>query len=70
MGHPLPKLAQPAGRALASIGVSWLDELSRFTESEVKNLHGMGPNALKVLREAMVNANLKFAEQADDVRLK
>ena len=70
MGHPLPKLAQPAVRALASIGVSWLDELSRFTESEVKNLHGMGPNALKVLREAMVNANLKFAEQADDVRLK
>jgi hypothetical protein len=56
----LPKLAAPAQRALASIGVSDLKQLSKFTEVEVAQLHGMGPNALSKLREALKAQGLSF----------
>ena len=56
----LPKLGAPAQRALASIGVSDLKQLSKFTEVEVAQLHGMGPNALSKLCEALKAQGLSF----------
>jgi hypothetical protein len=56
----LPKLAAPAQRALAGKGITTLKQLSRFTESEIAELHGMGPNALGKLREALKAAGLSF----------
>lgn len=58
----LPKLGAPAQRALASIGVSDLKQLSKFTEVEVAQLHGMGPNALSKLREALKAQGLSFKQ--------
>ena len=49
----LPKISAPAQRALASAGITNLKQLSKFTEAEVAQLHGMGPNALGKLREAL-----------------
>ena len=49
----LPKLAQPAQRALAAAGIQNLKDLTRFSEAEIKKLHGIGPNALNALRRAM-----------------
>jgi hypothetical protein len=46
-------VARPAIRALASLGVTELDQLTRFTEAELKALHGMGPKALGVLKTAL-----------------
>jgi hypothetical protein len=47
----LPKgVSRPAVRALASVGVIELDQLVRFTEAELKALHGMGPKALGLLK--------------------
>ncbi len=56
----LPKLAAPAQRALASIRVSDLKQLSKLTETELAQLHGMGPNALSKLREALKAHGLSF----------
>lgn len=56
----LPKLAAPAQRALALIGVSDLKQLSKFTEAEVAQLHGMGPNAIGKLRDALKAHGLSF----------
>lgn len=56
----LPKLAAPAQRALAGKGISTLKQLSRHTESEIAQLHGMGPNALGRLREALNAAGYSF----------
>jgi predicted flap endonuclease-1-like 5' DNA nuclease len=50
----LPKgVGRPAMRALASVGVTELDQLTRFTEAELKALHGMGPKALGILKAAL-----------------
>lgn len=46
-------VAQPAVRALASIGVTELEQAAKFRESELAALHGMGPKALAIIREAL-----------------
>ena len=48
----LPKLASPAQRALAGAGITHLVQLTRMTEKELAQLHGIGPNAIKTLRIA------------------
>ncbi len=45
-------VSNPAKRALASVGVTELDQLTRFTEAELARLHGMGPKALGILTAA------------------
>ncbi|HEV2532104.1 hypothetical protein [Phenylobacterium sp.] len=54
-------LAAPAKRALAAAGVGSLAELSRRGEGEIAALHGMGPNALRILREKLAARGLGFA---------
>ena len=50
---PFPAgLAQPALRALAGAGYDHLEQLADVSEDDVRNLHGIGPNALSKLREA------------------
>jgi len=58
--NDLPKLAAPAGRALAAAGVQRLKDLTKFSEAEVKNWHGIGPNALDQLRRALKENGLSF----------
>jgi phage-related tail protein len=57
-----PKLGAPAERALASAGYVRLEQLTKVTEAELSRLHGMGPNALGRLREALKAKGLSFAE--------
>ena len=59
-GTDLPKLAAPAQRALAAAGVRYLQDLTKFSEAEVKGWHGIGPNALKQLRRTMDEKGLSF----------
>ncbi len=54
------KLAAPARRALAGAGISRLEQLTRLSESEISQLHGIGPNAMKQLREALHAKGLSF----------
>lgn len=49
----LPKIAAPAVRALASIGITRLDQVANQSESELLALHGFGPRALRILNEAL-----------------
>jgi predicted Fe-Mo cluster-binding NifX family protein len=53
-------VAAPARRALADAGYSHLEQLSDARESDLAALHGMGPNALKALREALAERGLSF----------
>ena len=59
--NDLPKLAAPAQRALANAGIHSLAQLTKFSEADVKQLHGIGPNALEVLRRALTENGLSFA---------
>ena len=63
--HDLPALAAPARRALAGAGIRALADLARFSEAEVASLHGMGPNALARLRDAMAAQGLAFSNKRD-----
>lgn len=62
MSTDLPKLAAPARRALASAGYTDLERLATAREKDVAALHGMGPNALKTLRQALHEHGLSFTE--------
>ena len=59
--NDLPKLAAPAQRALANAGIHSLAQLTKFSEADVKQLHGIGPNALEALRRALTENGLSFA---------
>jgi hypothetical protein len=56
----LPKLAAPAQRALAAAGVRRLNDLTKFSEAEIKGWHGIGPNAIEQLRGALKEQGLNF----------
>ena len=58
-----PKLAAPAQRALANAGIQNLEQLAKFSEAEIKQLHGIGSNALKSLRRALTEKGLSFANK-------
>lgn len=65
MSHALPaNIGAPARRALASVGIANLDDLSRWHESDLAALHGMGPKALDILRESLRAAGLEPSDSA------
>jgi len=55
-------IGKPARRALLGAGYSSLEQLTGVSEGELKKLHGMGPKALGVLREALRARGLSFAD--------
>jgi predicted RecB family nuclease len=53
----LSRLAAPARRALERLGIQRVEQLAAFKEEEIRNLHGIGPNAMTTLSEAGVKFN-------------
>ncbi len=62
MQNDFPKLAAPAVRALLKAKISNMIQLSRFTEKQIQDLHGMGKNAIAQLKEEMHKRKLAFAK--------
>ena len=64
--HPVPmeQLAAPAQRALAGAGYTTLEQLAEVSEATIKELHGIGPSALKVLRRTLADHGLSFTDEA------
>jgi len=59
----LPKLASPAQRALAGAGITRLVQLTKMSETELLQYHGIGPNAIKTLRLALEEKGLSFLSE-------
>ncbi len=59
--NDLPKLSQPALRALTQAKLVTLKQISKLSESKIKKLHGVGPNAITQLRAALKAKGLAFA---------
>ena len=53
-------LAAPARRALIDDGYYKLSDLRKTSLDEIKSLHGMGPNAIRILTTAMKKSDLSF----------
>jgi hypothetical protein len=56
-----PGIPKPALRALASAGISRLGDATRFSESELLALHGMGPKAMGIIKAALRAQGTSFA---------
>jgi hypothetical protein len=51
----------PARQALREMGITQLTQLTRFKEAELLRLHGVGPKAIRLLRESLAQRGLAFA---------
>jgi hypothetical protein len=58
----LPRLGAPARRSLIGAGYTRLEHLTKAKESEILKLHGMGPSAMRVLRDALKERGLSFRD--------
>jgi hypothetical protein len=56
-------LAKPALRALVAAGYLRLEQFAELSEFEVQKLHGIGPNALELLRSAFAAKGQAFAQK-------
>ncbi len=61
--NELPKIGAPATRALNGAGYFRLEQLAGVRESELAKLHGVGPKALRILKEALKEKGLTFASE-------
>ena len=55
-------LSAPARRALQNNGIKTLQQLSKYTEAEILQLHGIGKTAIPILQKALEEKGLNFAK--------
>ena len=59
----LPNIGQPALRALTEVGYRRLEQLTQVSDAELLKLHGVGPKAIRLLREALAAQGMSFANR-------
>ncbi|MBK8989192.1 MAG: dihydrofolate reductase family protein [Chloroflexi bacterium] len=55
-------IGKPAEQALAVTGYNRLEQLAQVSETEILKLHGVGPKAVGLLRQALAAKGLSFAK--------
>lgn len=58
--NEFPKIGAPALRALARAGIKTLKQLTKHTEADIADLHGVGPKALGLLKKSLRSKGLTF----------
>ncbi|CAI9386459.1 RNA polymerase alpha subunit C-terminal domain-containing protein [Niallia sp. Sow4_A1] len=58
----LSLLSAPARRALENNGITSLKELSKYSEKDILQFHGMGPASLPKLRSVLKENGLSFKD--------
>lgn len=61
--HLPPAIGQPARRAFNGAGIENLRDFAGFTEKELLALHGVGPRALRIIRAALDEHGVNFANE-------
>jgi uncharacterized protein YdhG (YjbR/CyaY superfamily) len=57
------KMGKPAERALANANITNLKQLSKWSEDDITELHGVGPKALGILHAALKTNKLSFSKK-------
>lgn len=57
-----PSIGKVAKRELAVNGVTEFQHLSTKSERELLNIHGVGPKAVRILREELAGRGLSFRD--------
>lgn len=58
--EPLPKIGGPATGALHAAGVDTLAAAAALTEAELLAMHGIGPKAVRILREHLAGRGVEL----------
>lgn len=64
----LPSIGKPATRALSDVGITTLEQVSKLDENNLSKMHGVGPKAIRILKEAMAEEGLSFSELDDELK--
>ena len=59
----LDKLASPAQRALQNAGIKTLEQLAKYSEEEIAELHGIGKNAMVVIKSVLKENGLALRKK-------
>lgn len=59
----LQKLAKPAQRAIQNEGITTIEQLSKYSEKEFSELHGIGKNAMSIIKQIMSEYGLTFTQK-------
>ena len=62
MGNLPDGIAKPATRALAGAGITRLAQLANISEAKLAQLHGVGPKAIGIIRDALKKQGMSFAK--------
>ena len=57
-------MGKVAPRSLAIAGYTRLGQLTKVTDAELLKIHGVGPKAIRILREALKELGMSFAHSA------
>lgn len=57
-------IGKPATRALGGAGYTRLTQLTQVTEADLLQLHGVGPKAVRILREALAAVGQSFMQSS------
>jgi predicted flap endonuclease-1-like 5' DNA nuclease len=55
-------IGSPAHRALAAAGITRLEQFTSISEEELLKLHGVGPKAIRIIKESLRENGLAFAK--------
>lgn len=58
----LPNIGKPATNALHQLDITTLEQIADQNEKTLLKIHGVGPKAIEILKEAMAGQGLSFKE--------
>lgn len=64
-----PGIGSPAQRALAAAGITRLEQFTSISEAELLKLHGVGPKAVRIIKESLHENELAFAKADQSVKI-
>lgn len=62
-GTPLPRIGAPAVRALAALGISYLEQLFDWSPEELLAVHGIGPKAIEIIEDALAEHGWRLRDR-------
>jgi predicted flap endonuclease-1-like 5' DNA nuclease len=62
-------IGSPAHRALAAAGITRLEQFTTISEEELLKLHGVGPKAIRIIKESLRENGLAFAKAKHSVKI-
>lgn len=62
MTIPLPNIGKTAARALEQVKLTSLNDISKLDEKTLLKIHGVGPKAIRILKERLREEDMKFSK--------